>query len=634
MSRVENSFIQDKLGVPRTFDEMEWALAHQYIIPAFRDGNVTVDKLLDHVDLNLLWYIPSIHAIKFMNFMRLVLGEEPENTNPRAHYFLVDCIFQSPNVKAFFDVRNIDFNHLTAETVVLCSREFSKTTIITFLLLFMADEGEIPEFGKLNYGLYVSDSMRNGVKKMMLRLRGIYNESIYLQSKFEEVQITQEEAVFVRHPRSKREVALYHDFVNTQKKDRTQVPGRMKRTFKVDGLGAATSSRGASNVLVRPQFVFIDDVVPNEVDASSDTILESIESTIESDIRGGLSGSGYFIVAIGTPFNKMDPIYRRVEEGLMLPIVFPRARLMPTDNIKETEFESVWADRHTYKNCRREWKNAKKAEDNGNSYKMRKLQQEHYLRIASEEDRLVPDSLIQWIDTSNITTNAHLYNWYGTSDYTTTGTKGSDLSGMILWAVGSGGDFFIIDIVGRKMEIEEQYNETFNMIEPVLNQARWVEHGVELDGGQGGHIYSLKKKMAERNAFFSFAKQKGASAGKQGIVSRLVGGDKHWRFRQMLPLFQNHKIWFSEHLRDAPGMIELLDEIKYTTYATINSKYDDMIDTLSMINAIDVVFPIKDLSHYSQNKKVGMKTSGINAKIWGQKNLENPLKTAYDSYNG
>ena len=970
--------------MPKTKEQMDYAIQTEYIHPDFRDGIITVDKMLDNVDLKLEWYIPSIHAMKFMSFIRLVLGEEPENSNPITHYFLIDCIFQSPNVKPFFDIRNIDFNYLVQESVVLCGREFSKTTLITYLLLFMADEGEIPEFGKLNYGLYVSDSMRNGVKKMMLRLRGIYNESVYLQSKFEEVNITQEDAIFVRHPRTKREVAIYNEFVNRRKKDKTQVPGRMKRTFKIDGLGCAalnldarlftengnitigeckvgdkiigadgklttityksevfekpmyellledgrslkvcqdhinsaelkydykggrpkyknvdltttellkkdfywtrqkkkngkyvtisekliwiknckpieykekdfpvdpytlglllgdgsignkygsaslhmveddlniikqyipykmtrfridkrsksklttigisnigqaivslkanvtckfkfipkiyfkgsikqrldilrglidtdgeikpdgkikfsstskqltidvteivrslggtvfnynrknksklgvksisyiaeisidfrvsnlprkynnqkknrrrdkrvgvvslkrietvksqciavdndehqfiadnyfrthnTSSRGASNVLTRPQFVFIDDVVANEAYASSSIILESIESTIEADIRGGLSGSGYFMVAIGTPFNKNDPIYRRVEEGLMLPIVFPRAAQMPTDDIKEEDFESVWPDRHTYKNCKREYMNAKKASDNGNDFKMRKLMQEHYLRIASDEDRLIPDSLIQWYKVNNIVSNAWKYNWYMTTDYTVSGSRGSDFSGAALWAVGSEGDWFMVALVLRKMELEDQYNETFDMVEMVLGKVRWVEVGVEVDGQQPIHIYALKEKMTKRNTYFTIARQKGSKVGSEGIRSRLEGGDKHWRLKQILPMFQNHKIWFPEELKYTPDMKELLEEIKYTTYRSINAKHDDGIDTLSQIGMMEVIYPAKELKQEKEAHKP-MKNNSINRMIWNKKHLEqDDISTAYDSY--
>ena len=132
------------------------------------------------------------------------------------------------------------------------------------------------------------------------------------------------------------------------------------------------------------------------------------------------------------------------------------------------------------------------------------------------------------------------------------------------------------------------------------------------------------------------ARQKGAKIGAEGIRSRLEGGNKHWRFRQMLPMFQNKKVWFSEQLKETSAMKELLEEIKYTTYSTIGSKYDDGIDILSQINMIDATYPSKEFSgeRTKDSRSVGMKLTGMNAKIWGVKQNKEEQETAYDSYNG
>jgi len=272
--------IGDKTGVPRTYEEMRHAQEINYIIPAFRDGIITVDKLLDHADVVLDWYIPSEDAIDFMNFLRLVLGEEPENSNPKAHYFLIDCIFQKEEVRAYFDVRNIDYDLNKNRLVVLCTREFSKSTLIGALLpLYLAHRGELPGFGTVNYALYVSDSMRNNVKTTMETIGSAYRESIFLQDEFESARLVQDEINFVRNPRTKREISIYNEYVNNQKKKPDEVPGRMKRSFAMKGLGASTGGRGSREGFFRPQIVFLDDLLGNETDANSSIILDNIEST-------------------------------------------------------------------------------------------------------------------------------------------------------------------------------------------------------------------------------------------------------------------------------------------------------------------------------------------------------------------
>jgi hypothetical protein len=446
--------IKDKRGTPKPKEEMKWAIETGYIIPAFRDGEITVDKLLDHADVVLEWYIPSIEAIEFFNFMRLVLGEEPENSNPKAHYFLIDCIFQSPNVKPYFQVRGIDYEANKDRIVVLCTREFSKSTILgTMFPLYMADKGKIPNFGKINYALYISDSMRNNVKTTMETIGSVYRESIYLLNQFEDATTNQDEIKFTRKPRTPQEFALYEEYVIKQKKKPTEVPGRMKRTFAMTGFGASTGGRGTRDALQRPQMALFDDLIGNEADATSDAILENIESTIEKDVLPALHGSKSLALLIGTPFNKRDPVYRRIENGMWLPIVFPKAEEIRID-LKPEEFRGVWPDRHSYEACMRDFKRAWRAKEKGDPIPMRGLMQEYYLRIASEDDRLVPDSLIDWYSREPVVTNSWNYNWYITTDFTTTSNAGSDLAGVALWAVGWNGDWFLVDIRLRRMEVE------------------------------------------------------------------------------------------------------------------------------------------------------------------------------------
>jgi len=570
----------------------------------FTDNKIEVDKLLEVIDLKLDWYIPSLECIEFFMFIRLVLGEEPENNNPLAHYFFIDTILKNPNVEPFYLARGIDMWDYKNETVVLASREFSKSVLITYLLLFMAYNGKLSRYGKINYGIYVSDSIDNGVQKMMDRVKGIFYESAFLQDKFEESKFTQKSVILVRHPQTKQERALYKEYVEKRGMSKEHVPGRMKRTFKVDGLGTRTSSRGASNVLTRPQFAFIDDTVGSEVDAASKVILEKIESTIESDIRGGLSSSGYFMVVIGTPYNKNDPVYRRVEEGLMVPVVFPRGNVMPTDDIDKEDFESVWPDRHTYKVCRLDYRDAKKASENGNSYKMRKLTQEHYLIIAGKEDRLVQNDEIQWYSRAQLEKSLGGYNLYATTDFTASNTRKGDLSCSIMWALSSNGTLFILDISLKAMGIEEQFEPLFDMVQRYhAMTTRTISVGVEINGQQQINLPLLKKLMREKNIYFTFAKQIGKPYGSEGI-NRQGGGDKHQHFMRFHPLMQRKKIFLPEELKDTPDMKELLSEISYISYSGISSKFDDGIDCLSMIALMDMIKPATNSGTTGSNKRL------------------------------
>lgn len=600
------------------------------IFKILEDGKVSVDKLLDVVDMKLDWYVPSNDAIKFMIFLRLVLGEEPENTNPKTHYFMLDCIFKSPNVKQYFDERNIDFDRLNKKIVILCTREFSKSVLITFLILFMADEGRMPGFGKVNYGIYVSDSMRNGVRNTFNTLEKVYLASKYLRSRFEHARFTDAEMNLTRKPRTKKEIELYEKHVTIEGNKPETMPDRMKRTFSVKGVGAETGTRGTREALSRPQFAIFDDLVAGEKDAESDTILGNIESTIDSDVLKGLSGNGHFAILIGTPYNKKDPVYKRIEEGTWLPVVFPRAREM-YEGITRDEFVSVWEDRHRYENCARDFEDAMIAKNAGNGMPMRKLMQEYYLRISSDEDRMISDKMINWYKRDKIMSKLNQYNLYMTTDFTTTGNAGSDLSGTAMWALGSNNDWFLLDISLRKKELTEQYKDVFSMVNTWTRyNYRGVTAGIEVDGGQRAHIQAIKDKMVERNEWFTIGSQRGAKPGSEGIMSRLEGGNKHWRFRLSLPLFQNHKIWFPEELKDTPDMKELIEELEYVTYQGFGSKYDDGCDLISQLMMMESITP----PHSFEEEEIDSKPLKRRTGIWQHHDVtyEDDDQGAYSTY--
>ena len=548
---------------------------------------ITVDWLLDNVDLTFQGYSPSIVAIEFFNFIRLTLGEEPENENSLAHYFLVDVIFMQDTVRDYLVARGIDYDKIKGRTAVLCCREFAKSTIIgSFVPLYMAWKGELPGFGKVNYGLYVGDSMRNNVKTTMNTIEQVYLESEWLQTQFESARFTDELVELVRLPRTASEIALYEAAMAAGKKP-TQVPGRSKRKFAMRGVGAQTGTRGTRSGLQRPQFAIIDDVVPSEAEANSDTILDGIESTIESDVLNALHGAGSFAILIGTPYNKKDPVYSRVESKTWVPVVFPICERIHED-MSPSEYRGVWENRHSYS------KVMKRYLDAVNSNKTRSFMQELMLRITSEKDKVIPNDYIEKFNRDDILKNGAAYNWYITTDFTTTGGSGNDFSGMAVWAVSSNNDYFLVDLVLKKMDLAVQYNELFRLVNKYKRFNGMIEVGIEIDGQQKIHLFAIKELMNKKNEYFTIGKQKGGV--REGILSKQSKGGKEGRFSVMVPLFQAGKIRFARELSDNASMRELRNELDYVTYdehgrVQFGSVHDDGLDLISQLAMMNIYAP-------------------------------------------
>jgi len=144
------------------------------------------------------------------------------------------------------------------------------------------------------------------------------------------------------------------------------------------------------------------------------------------------------------------------------------------------------------------------------------------------------------------------------------------------WAVNSQGDWYMLDASVKKMTIAEQYEPIYRMVRTWGGRyGKSVTVGVEIDGQQQLNLHSLKKGMVEHSTFFQFARQIGSPFGKEGISRRQATGAKHEQFMRVHPLFQQHKIYFPEELKDTPDMKEILDELSYITYEGIGSKHDD-----------------------------------------------------------
>ena len=561
-----------------------------------------IDHALDNMDLTFGGYKPSRDAIEFFSLMRLVMGEEPEVENSLMHYFLVDLIFgnikrdQYPYSKDIQDKIRINDRKIA----IMTARGLAKSTTVTaFFPIYLAIKGAMPNFGNVMFVVGFGDSQQAGAKVQANTIRDICEDSLFCQDYFEKMRFTDEECEFTR---------------------KGDGPSK-KRAFMYKVKGAAGGSvRGIRYKTERPQIIIFDDIIKNEADASSKIIMKKLKSMMYSDAENALGGKKGKIIIINTPFNKNDPVYQALESGTWTPVCIPMCERIDED-ITEDEFIGAWEPMHSFQRIKERY------EDALGSNAIREFNQELMLRISSDEDRMISDDMIQWYNRADLEHKLPAFNLYMTTDFTTTGGAASDLSGVAAWAIGPNSDHFMLDLELKQQTIGEQYAAVFRMNKHwgALNQ-RTTTVGIETDGQQKAHIFAIKEQMVKYNEWFNIGKQKGAKFGSEGIMSRLEGGNKHWRFRMMLPLFQNRKIWFPVELKDTPQMKELLEEIKYCTYTGFGSKYDDGIDLISMLGAMEIIMPM------SYNGEMFVKSrQGKDPKIWGaQKSDGEP--DAYESY--
>jgi len=563
-----------------------------------RKWGFNVDKALDSIDLTFPNYTPSAQANEFFNIIRVVLGEEFECDSSIMQYFLVDLVFGNVTRDMFpySDEVNSRIRLNKKKIAIIASRFSGKSTIITaFMPIYVAITGKLPGFGKVLFWVSFGDSQQSGAKIQANTIRDICEESQFCKDYFEKMRFTDEECEFLRKGEGRV-------------KDRAFM-------FKVKG-AAGGSVRGIRYKTARPQIFTFDDIIKNEADANSQIIMAKLRSMIYSDAEKALGKTGKIII-VNTPFNKQDPVYSALENGVWTPIAIPICEKISMDTTKE-EYVGSWEAMKSYEEVMEAY------EDSHYGETIREFNQEFMLRISSEEDRMVPDKLIQWFDRTLTMKALQNYSLYITTDFTTTTNSNKDFSALGVWAVNSNGDWLLLDLCVKRQGIGEQYDELFRMVRTWSGKGATLEVGIEVDGQQRAHIYALKEEMNKRNLYFTLARQKGAKYGSEGVLSKIAGKDKHSRFRMIMPQFQNKKIYFAEQLKGTPDMDEALLQLTYTTYFGFGSGHDDFNDIISMMGAIEIALPMGDSYRTDESK-------GRQDLIWDD--IWDDEDSAYSSYS-
>lgn len=512
----------------------------------------TVDDYLNEVDFGLLnrngGYIPTEFALKFMNFIKLVNGDKgEENKTPVMHLVMLDKL-QTKEEK----IAN------------LCARGTAKTTLfMEYFTLYLSVFGGLPNFGEVSGMLYISDSMDNGVKSARNSIEFRYNNSEFMQYWVPEARFTEN----------------YLEFKN-----------RSGHMFGVKMFGAKSGIRGTKIFNQRPVIAVMDDLV-SDADAKSQTAMQAIKDTVYSGVQYALHPTRRKMILNGTPFNKGDIVYEAIESGAWKVNVWPICEQFPC---KREEFRGAWEDRFTYDYVKTQYDSAVKE---GN---LKSFYQELMLRISSDESRLVQDSDIGWRSRKEILANKQDYNFYITTDFSTSSKQTADYAVISVWAYSKASEWIWIDGVVERQNMTKTVNDLFRLAEEYQPQGV----GIEVSGQQQGFVDWLKMEMNNREKYFNLTHKDG----KPGIRPAT---DKLSRFNMVVPLFKAGKIFFCEEMRTSRILGIFLEQIAMVTKDGIKGK-DDCVDTVSMLQYMNPWTPTGDVP-----KQVDASGKTPPREVWG-----------------
>lgn len=484
-----------------------------------------LDAWLDSVnygELNSASYMPSEFALSFMNFIKLVNGEQGEShKTPPVHLKMLDKVVESKS----------DY------IANLCFRGAAKTTLFfEYFSLFLAVFGYLPGFGKVEAMIYVSDSMDNGVKSARKNIEFRYNNSEFLQYWIPKASFTDN----------------YLEFTS---KDGHRLGIKM--------FGAKTGIRGTKIFGKRPPLCVLDDLVSDD-DSKSKAAMIAIKDTVYKGVNHALDPTKRKIIFNGTPFNKDDILIEAVESGQWDVNVWPVCERFPCE---ESEFVGAWPDRFSFKYVKEQYDLAV-----GTGH-VAAFMQELMLRISSDEERLVQDEEIRWYSRKNLLQNRSTFNFYITTDFATSEKQTADFSAISVWAYNSNGDWFWVDGILERQKMDKTVDDLFRLVQQYKPQ----QVGIEITGQQQGFISWLEREQITRNIWFSFASsEKSGSPGIRPITDKLS------RFNLVVPWFKVGKMFFPEEMKHSVIMGRAMGQLKLVTQSGIKGK-DDFVDTVSML---------------------------------------------------
>lgn len=496
----------------------------------------TVDDWLNKVDYSYLndgAYVPSQFALNYVNFIKLVNGTQGEShPSPVVHMRMLDQLAGSQTRLAN-----------------LCSRGLAKTTLFCeYLVLYIAVFGGIEGFGDITGMIYISDSMDNGVKSARKNIEFRYQNSEFLQYWLPEATFTDN----------------YLEFTN-----------RDGHRLGVKMFGAKTGLRGTKIFGKRPTLAVLDDLVSDD-DAKSKAAMTAIKDTVYKGVDYALDPTKRKIVFNGTPFNKNDILYEAVESGAWAVNVWPICEKFPCTR---EEFRGAWEERFTYDFVLEQYELSKKTGQLDAFYR------ELMLRIMSDDDRLVAPEDIQWYSRHQLLSQRSRFNFFITTDWSTSEKKGADYAAISVWALNNNGDWFWVDGVRDRLDTGKQVDELFRLVAAY----RPMSVGIEVTGQQGGFVPWLQREMLSRNIWFTLA-----SYGNSNNPGVRPDSDKISRFQLVVPLFKSRKIYYPEELRTHATVAAHVEEITMATPTGFKTKNDDCVDTVSMLEYLGAWRPSEE----------------------------------------
>ena len=545
----------------------------------------TIQQRLSEVDYSFKDFQPSEESMKLIGFINAINGGREENKSPLVHCLMIDKMTNS-----------------SRRTAIMAARGLSKSSLIEYLVLYLACFNELGSIKDPKFILYVADSIENGVKKFRNSIEENYAKSEYMQRLIPNKSIK----LLATDTKSGREFELSDNDVNDlANAGRSITDARIRfinnkgQSLTINCYGVQTGIRGTKAAKVRPSIAFLDDLI-KETDARSETLLSLIEDIVYQSIPYALHPKKQKIIWVGTPFNSADPLYKAIDSGIWDSLVLPICEKFPCE---KEEFRGAWEDRFSYDVVDGFYKDTLAK---GNA---RGFYQELMMSIISEDDVLIKKDSINYIENANEKYNP-AFNYYITTDLAVSQKEAADYSVISVWAYNANEDFILVDGFCGKVVVDDFIRMLFSFV----IKYKPLQVGIEVTGQQGGFISWINNEQYKNNVYFNIKEVRPTK-------------DKYSRFLTFAPYYHRNKVKIYQTMKMNKSYYnEFIDEIsKVTVDDGFKSKHDDILDTHSQLLYLDLYAP----SYGVVEETPELVISGSNY-FWREpENNDEPVRNSY-----
>jgi len=459
-------------------------------------------------------------------------------------YFIWEQMYlpeENKTAKAHFQL----IDHIYSKNrykVVECTRGLGKSTIVTRKNpLYWIFKGKKPNFGEFDYILVIQDSVS------------------MVESTFETLLGYIENSELKNHLDIKKKRLGDDPTIHIWNKDK-------QKMFFLKGRGSGQSMRGINIHGKRPNIIILDDI-ENEEKHSTKESRQKLKNWFFNVVVPSINPNRFEFIFIGTPIHEDALLMNLVESEKWATIQLPVAEEYPADKVI-----SCWEDRFTKEYIEDIYK---MLEEQG---KVQSFYQEYMLEVVPGENKLFDMEKINEYSMLDMKDKLPNFTYYVSVDLAVSEREYADYTAIAVIGVDESNNWFLVDGFFGRVKPDETIDRIFEFV------AKWKPASVVLEkvAFQLSMKTFIQNEMIKRGKFFNLE-----------MVSR--NKSKLSVIKAFQPLVELNRFWIpKDYIQDF--VKELKHEMSLITNDEIKAKHDDLIDAISQLTLIDLIYvnPVYD----------------------------------------